>query len=70
MEDETLKRIADALERIAELLENKQVREINLHKKAQIAEKKEDAKKQVRTRAIPERKQTIRIKTVSPKTTR
>jgi hypothetical protein len=66
MEDETLKRIADSLERIATLLENKQVREINIHKKSQIAEKKENAKKQVRTRPIPERKQTIRVKTVAP----
>lgn len=70
MEDETLKRIADSLERIATLLENKQIREINLHKKSQLAEKKEDAKKQVRTRPIPEKKQTIRIKTVSQNTTR
>lgn len=70
MEDETLKRIADSLERIATLLENKQIREINIHKKSQIAEKKEDAKNQVRTRPIPERKQTIRVKTVAQKPTR
>lgn len=70
MDDVTLKRIADALERIATLLENKQIREINLNKKAQLAEKKEDAKKQVRTRPIPERKQTIRVKTVAQKSPR
>lgn len=70
MEDETLKRIADSLERIATLLENKQIREINIHKKSQIAEKKEDAKKQARTRPIPERKQNIRVKTVAQKPSR
>ena len=70
MEDETLKRIADSLERIAICLENKQIREINIYKKSQVAEKKEDLKKQVRTRPIPERKQTIRVKTLAPKSSK
>lgn len=70
MEDETLKRIADSLERIAICLENKQIREINIYKKSQVAEKKEDLKKQVRTGPIPERKQTIRVKTLAPKSSK
>lgn len=65
--EETLKKIADSLERIAICMENQQIREINIHKRSQIAEKKEAAIKQVRTRPIPERKQTIRVKTVSSK---
>jgi len=68
--EETLKKIADSLERIAICMENQQIREINIHKRSQIsqiAEKKEAAVKQVRTRPIPERKQTIRVKTVSSK---
>ena len=66
MDEETLKRIADSLERIAIYMENKQLREIAMYKKAQatsIAEKKADNKKQVRLTPIPERKQTIRVRT-------
>lgn len=33
MNEETLVRIAESLERIAKCMENKQAREINLHKK-------------------------------------
>jgi hypothetical protein len=67
--EETLKKIADSLERIANCMENRQIREINIHKRSQIAEKKVDGAKQVRTRPIleRERKQTIRVKTVSSK---
>lgn len=67
MEQETLNRIASALERIAICMENQQIREINIHKRAQITEKKEDAKRQVHTRPIPERKLTISVKKASSK---
>lgn len=66
MGEETLKRIADSLERIAICMENKQLREIATYRKGQaalIAEKKADNKKQVRSTPLPERKQTIRVRT-------
>jgi hypothetical protein len=67
MGEETLKRIADSLERIAICMENKQLREIATYKKSQIAEKKEAAKKQPIVRALPEKKQTIRVRTSNSK---
>ena len=66
MDEETLKRIADSLERIAICMENKQLREIATYRKGQaalIAEKKADNKKQVKSTPLPERKQTIRVRT-------
>jgi hypothetical protein len=66
MGEETLKRIADSLERIAICMENKQLREIATYRKGQaalIAEKKADNKKQAKSMPLPERKQTIRVRT-------
>ena len=40
MEDTNLERIAAALEKIATLMENAQAREINISKKARVAESK------------------------------
>lgn len=66
MEESILDRIAIALERIAVCMENKQLREIATYRKGQatlIAEKKKDNKRQVRSTPLPEKKQTIRVRT-------
>lgn len=66
MEESVLNKIASSLERIAICMENQQLREIATYRKGQaalIAEKKADNKKQIRSTPLPEKKQTIRVRT-------
>jgi hypothetical protein len=66
MEESVLNKIASSLERIAICMENQQLREIATYRKGQamlVAEKKADNKKQAKSAPLPERKQTIRVRT-------
>ena len=65
MNEESLRKIAEYLERIAICMENKQLREIATYRKGQanlIAEKKADSKKQVKSTPATPVKQTIRVR--------
>ena len=63
MEDSTLNRIADALERIATSMENTERRDININRKARIEESKKakavmmsEAKKHIRAKIATSKK--------------